>query len=204
MAADRDLLFGLVALQNGLINQGQLMAAFQAWTLDKARHPGRPPRRSRRPRWRRPIRRRGPRGTPHQETRRRRGAEPRPDPGGPFDPRLVDLLARGLTRIRRSLTPSPRCGDWGRRIDACALRSDTPTRPPGLPRVRSWLGQLSCSNTCSQLNGRHPRPVNAYALRWPAITGDPTDRPRWARRPSCSRTRNRSRDSSRSVGTGGG
>jgi serine/threonine-protein kinase len=31
----RDLLFGLLALQNGLINQAQLVAAFQAWTLDK-------------------------------------------------------------------------------------------------------------------------------------------------------------------------
>ena len=37
MAADRDLLFGLLALQNGLIDQGQLVAAFQAWTRDKAR-----------------------------------------------------------------------------------------------------------------------------------------------------------------------
>jgi eukaryotic-like serine/threonine-protein kinase len=36
-AADRHLLFGLLALQNGLINQGALLAAFQAWTLDKAR-----------------------------------------------------------------------------------------------------------------------------------------------------------------------
>jgi serine/threonine-protein kinase len=35
--ADRDLLFGLLALQNGLINQGELVAAFQAWTLDKAK-----------------------------------------------------------------------------------------------------------------------------------------------------------------------
>ena len=34
--ADRHLLFGLFALQNGLINQGQLVAAFQAWTLDKS------------------------------------------------------------------------------------------------------------------------------------------------------------------------
>ncbi len=34
--ADRHLLFGLLALQNGIINQGQLLAAFQAWTLDKA------------------------------------------------------------------------------------------------------------------------------------------------------------------------
>jgi hypothetical protein len=37
IAASRDLLFGLLALQNGLINQVQLVAAFQAWTLDKAR-----------------------------------------------------------------------------------------------------------------------------------------------------------------------
>jgi hypothetical protein len=37
ISADRNLLFGLLALQNGLINQGQLVAAFQAWTLDKGR-----------------------------------------------------------------------------------------------------------------------------------------------------------------------
>src|ERR1700758_4231376 len=36
-AAERNLLFGLLALQNGLIDQGQLVAAFQAWTRDKAR-----------------------------------------------------------------------------------------------------------------------------------------------------------------------
>jgi serine/threonine-protein kinase len=35
--ADRDLLFGLLALQNGLIDQSQLVAAFQAWTRDKGR-----------------------------------------------------------------------------------------------------------------------------------------------------------------------
>jgi len=35
--ADHDLLFGLLAMQNGLINQVQLVAAFQAWTLDKSR-----------------------------------------------------------------------------------------------------------------------------------------------------------------------
>ena len=33
----RDRLLGLLALQNGLIDQAQLVAAFQAWTLDKAR-----------------------------------------------------------------------------------------------------------------------------------------------------------------------
>ena len=36
-SADRDLLFGLLALQIGLIDQGALVAAFQAWTRDKAR-----------------------------------------------------------------------------------------------------------------------------------------------------------------------
>ncbi len=34
-AVNRNLLFGLLALQNGLIDQGQLVAAFQAWSLDK-------------------------------------------------------------------------------------------------------------------------------------------------------------------------
>ncbi len=37
MAADQNLLFGLLALQNGLIDQVQLVAAFQAWTRDRAR-----------------------------------------------------------------------------------------------------------------------------------------------------------------------
>jgi WD40 repeat protein/tRNA A-37 threonylcarbamoyl transferase component Bud32 len=36
-AGDRHLLLGLLALQNGIINQGQLVAAFQAWTLDKSK-----------------------------------------------------------------------------------------------------------------------------------------------------------------------
>jgi hypothetical protein len=35
--ADRHLLFGLLALQNGIISQGQLVHAFQAWTLDKSK-----------------------------------------------------------------------------------------------------------------------------------------------------------------------
>jgi serine/threonine-protein kinase len=34
---NRDLLFGLLSLQVGLIDQGQLVAAFQAWTRDKDR-----------------------------------------------------------------------------------------------------------------------------------------------------------------------
>ena len=39
--------------------------------------------------------------------------------------------------------------------------------PSGLPRVLSCLGRLSCRNTGSQLNGRHPRPVNAYIVLAP-------------------------------------
>ena len=37
---DRNLLFGLLALQTNLINQGALVAAFHAWTRDKARPMG--------------------------------------------------------------------------------------------------------------------------------------------------------------------
>ena len=37
MTAAHDLLFGMLALQNGLIDQVQLFAAFQAWTRDRAR-----------------------------------------------------------------------------------------------------------------------------------------------------------------------
>jgi eukaryotic-like serine/threonine-protein kinase len=33
----RELIFGLIALQNGMIDQDQLVAAFRAWTCDKAR-----------------------------------------------------------------------------------------------------------------------------------------------------------------------
>ena len=36
-AADRHLLLGLLALQNGTINQGHFLAAFQAWTLDRSK-----------------------------------------------------------------------------------------------------------------------------------------------------------------------
>ena len=37
MAAAHDLLFGVLALQNGLIDQAQLVAAFQAWTRARGR-----------------------------------------------------------------------------------------------------------------------------------------------------------------------
>ena len=35
VAADRDLLFGLLAPQNGQIDQGPLVAAYRAWTRDR-------------------------------------------------------------------------------------------------------------------------------------------------------------------------
>src|SRR3954467_5725193 len=35
--SSRDLLFGLLALQTGLIQQAQLVAAFHAWSCDKSR-----------------------------------------------------------------------------------------------------------------------------------------------------------------------
>ena len=37
MTADADLLFGLIALSAGLVDQAQLVAAFQAWARDKTR-----------------------------------------------------------------------------------------------------------------------------------------------------------------------
>jgi tetratricopeptide (TPR) repeat protein/tRNA A-37 threonylcarbamoyl transferase component Bud32 len=36
-AAEKDLLFGLLALQNTLVDQAQLVAAFRAWTLERGR-----------------------------------------------------------------------------------------------------------------------------------------------------------------------
>ena len=36
-AAERHLLFGILALQNGLVDQANLIAAFQDWTRDKSR-----------------------------------------------------------------------------------------------------------------------------------------------------------------------
>ena len=35
--SDPDLLFGILARQNGLINEGQLASAIRAWTLDRSR-----------------------------------------------------------------------------------------------------------------------------------------------------------------------
>ncbi len=37
MNADSHLVFGLLALQNGLVDEAQLVSAFDAWKRDKAR-----------------------------------------------------------------------------------------------------------------------------------------------------------------------
>ena len=39
--ATRDLLLGLLALQNGFIDQASLIAAFHVWSLDRSQHLGR-------------------------------------------------------------------------------------------------------------------------------------------------------------------
>ena len=44
----RDLLFGLLALQNGLIDQGALFSAFTTWTAQPRAVDGRDPPRARR------------------------------------------------------------------------------------------------------------------------------------------------------------
>ena len=84
--ANRDLLFGLIALQNGMIDQSQLVAAFQAWTLEKdrplAEHlVGRGDLEARSAGDHRGDGRPAP-----QEARRQRGEEPGRDPGGGLDP----------------------------------------------------------------------------------------------------------------------
>ena len=123
-AADRDLLFGLLALQNGLIDQGQLVAAFQAWTRDKAR----------------PLadhlvargdldadaarRRRGHRRPAPQEARRRRREEPGRHPRRPLHPRRPGR-ARRPGRSRR---PSP--ASARRAAGHRPTATTTPTAPP--------------------------------------------------------------------------
>ena len=88
----RDLLFGLLALQNGLIDQGQLVSAFQAWTREKAR-PMADHLVSRRPGQRGSSGRRGAGGATPQEARWRPGSEP-----GCLEHRPIDPSASGGNR----------------------------------------------------------------------------------------------------------
>ena len=109
-AADRHLLFGLLALQTGIIDQGQLVAAFQAWTLDKMRNladilvaRGDLERRPARPAG-------GPRRPASPEARRRR-EEPGRGTGEPFRPRQPGGARRagdrGHTRTGRPQQERP-------------------------------------------------------------------------------------------------
>ena len=104
MAADRHLLFGLLALQNGLIEQAQLVAAFQAWTRDKSRpladhldRPGPPRRRAARGR-------RGPGRPAPRGPRRRRREEPRRRPRRQVHAREPGRGSATRTSRRRSAT----------------------------------------------------------------------------------------------------
>ena len=106
-AAHHDLLFGLLALQNGLIDQGQLVAAFQAWTRDKVRPLAEHLDRPRRPRRRAACRDRGAgRAAPEEARRRRRSrAWPRSLPAAPPARAWRGLATR---RSRRRLAMSVR------------------------------------------------------------------------------------------------
>ena len=103
-AADRHLLFGLLALQNGLIDQGQLVAAFQAWTRDKARRlADHLVARGDLDADDRAGRRGAGRAAP-EEARRRRREEPGRRPGRPVDPREPGAGSATPTSRRRSAT----------------------------------------------------------------------------------------------------
>ena len=109
VAADRHLLVGLIALQNGIINQGQLLAAFQAWTLDKAKSLAdhlaargdlEPPKTA-------PPSRRWPRS--HLEDARRRcGEEPGRCPRTPLHPRSLAAWRTPTSRRRWPTWRKPR------------------------------------------------------------------------------------------------
>ena len=153
MAADRDLLFGLLALQNGLIDQGQLVAAFQAWTRDKGR----------------PLAehlvdrgdldadercgRRGDGRTPSQEALRRRGKEPRLDPRRPIDARAwLDRRpqSRRHHRQRRQRSTEPDADDPRRLLrrrrtaEASGFASFAPT-PEAAWAKSTWRSTKNCT-----------------------------------------------------------
>ena len=133
LAADRDLLFGLLALQNGLIDQVQLVAAFQAWTRDKAR----------------PLadhlvargdldaeQRAGRRGhgrSAPEEARRRRREEPGRDPRRPVHPRGARRAGRPRDRAHPRPARPPACR-WRRRPHGQLRRRHGHLRRPAVPR----------------------------------------------------------------------
>ena len=127
-AADRHLLFGLLALQNGLIDQGRLVGrlpgldARQGPALaDHLVSPRRPRRRSARCG-------RGPGRAPPEEARRRRAR--RAWPRSPAGASTRESLARiGDPRHRRHARPRR----LGARLDRTTA---TPTAPPPTPSAR--------------------------------------------------------------------
>ena len=113
-AADHNLLFGLLALQNNFIDRDALLAAFNAWVADKSRALGQDPARPRRPR-RRPARPAGGAGPGAPQAARRRPARAAWPPSAPS--------ARSATTSRESPTPRSRpaccCRTTGRSAPGC-------------------------------------------------------------------------------------
>ena len=184
-AADRNLLFGLLALQNGLIDQGQLVAAFQAWTLDKVQAPGRSPRSPGRPRRRREAGCLEALADVHLEKH-----------GGDAEKSLAAVPA-GRRPARAWLRPrrprhrrDARPGRLGLRPRLTTAR----TAPPAMPSARppaTASGSASCGRTPAAAWGPCSwRSTPSCTARWRSSrssTTTPTTRP--AGSGSCSRPR---------------
>ena len=138
-AADRNLLFGLLALQNGLIDQDQLVAAFRAWSRDKSRQIARLPGRPRRP-GRRPARAVEVMVGLHEKKH-----------GGDAEKSLAAIPAGRSTRESLAATQRPaRSRQRWAASGPAALRAEpmpTPTAPPPTPSARplpTASGSASC------------------------------------------------------------
>ena len=186
IAADRNLLFGLLALQNGLIDQGQLVAAFQAWTLRQGPAAGRPLDRPRRPRRRRAG---GRRGAGRRCTSKKHG--------GDAEKSLAAVPAGRSTRESLARLGDPDIeATLGHRRPPASTRptARTPTAPPATPSARP---PPTASGSAS--SGRTPgaawapsswRSTPSCTARWRSSrssTATPTTRP--AGSGSCSRPR---------------
>ena len=176
--ADRNLLFGILALQNGLIEQADLIAAFQCWTKERSRPMARVPRR---PRGTEPgrsgdARRPGP--APRREARRRRPS------AGPRSPRSAPANSAN--------SPEPRPDDD--RLGGAGLDPEASRRlglHPGPDRHRKGVGSTCCGTTPRR--DRHGlRGAGFGAAPRGRAQADPDParrRPHQPRRGSCSRPR---------------
>ena len=119
--APRDLLFGLLALQNGLVTRDQLVLAFAVLDRRAGQAPGRPAGRAGRPAARAPAAARRPGRRPPEAPRRRPRAEPR-------RPRRQPLHPREPRRRRR-----PDVEATLAHVGSGSIETATPTGPPATP-----------------------------------------------------------------------